>query len=73
LVESLPDIPYLIVHGDQDQAVNKQKHSDVLVQKMRQRGMNVEYIEASGMRHCTYNDYQVQRRMMDFLLRHLNG
>lgn len=73
LVASLPDIPYLIVHGDRDSAVNKQKHSDVLVQKMRQRGMNVEYIEASGMGHCTYNDHQVLRRMMNFLLMHINS
>ena len=34
-VASMPDIPYLIIHGDKDLAVNKQKHSDRFVAEMR--------------------------------------
>lgn len=67
LVGSLPDIPYLIIHGDKDMAVNKERHSDVLVQRMRERGLKVEYIEVSGMGHCTFTDYSAYRRMMDFI------
>ena len=50
--DRLPDIPYYIVHGDGDTAVNKALHSDRLVAKMRQLGYSVEYREVPGMLHC---------------------
>jgi dipeptidyl aminopeptidase/acylaminoacyl peptidase len=50
-VAGMPDIPYLIVHGDQDTAVNKARHSDRLVAAMRARGLRVNYIEVPGMGH----------------------
>jgi pimeloyl-ACP methyl ester carboxylesterase len=73
LAGSLPDISYLIVHGDSDQSVNKERHSDVLVQKMRERGLQVEYIEVPGMGHCTFTDYSIYRRLMDFVISILAG
>jgi dipeptidyl aminopeptidase/acylaminoacyl peptidase len=48
----MPDIPYYVVHGDADAAVNKAKHSDRLVAKMRSLGFDVKYDEVPGMRHC---------------------
>ena len=51
-VPSLPDIPYRIIHGDEDPAVSKQNHSDKMVPIMRNHKLNVEYIEVSGMGHC---------------------
>lgn len=65
--EAFPDIPYLIVHGDQDKSVNKARHSDVLVEVMKKRGLHVEYVEVPGMGHCTFNDYSVYRRSLDFV------
>lgn len=52
LVHDLPRIPYYIVHGDADTAVNKQLHSDRLVQRMREEGHDITYIEVPGMTHC---------------------
>lgn len=66
-VNNLPDIPYLIVHGDQDKSVNKEKHSDKLIALMRNRGMSVEYIEVPGMEHVAINDYAVYRCTVDFV------
>lgn len=50
--DHLPDIDYLIVHGDADPAVKKAAHSDRLVQAMRARGLRVDYQEIPGMGHC---------------------
>jgi dipeptidyl aminopeptidase/acylaminoacyl peptidase len=50
-VASMPDIPYFIVHGSKDAAVSKQMHSDRLVEKMRDRNMNVKYMEVPYMQH----------------------
>ncbi len=51
-VEHLPDIAYLIVHGDADPAVKKSAHSDRLVAAMRARHLRVDYREIPGMGHC---------------------
>jgi dipeptidyl aminopeptidase/acylaminoacyl peptidase len=51
-VDHLPDIDYLIVHGDADTAVSKAAHSDRLVPAMRGRGLRVNYAEVAGMGHC---------------------
>ncbi len=50
-VDQMPDIPYLIIHGDNDTAVSKTHHSDRLVAAMRERGLKVKYIEVPGMGH----------------------
>jgi len=57
LAEEMPDIPYVIMHGTADQSVNKQIHSDRLVEKLRSLGRNVEYIEVEGAGHCTFRGY----------------
>lgn len=49
---SMPRIPYYIVHGDADAAVNKKMHSDRLVAELRRLGYDVTYDEVPGMPHC---------------------
>ncbi|MDR3644847.1 MAG: prolyl oligopeptidase family serine peptidase [Clostridia bacterium] len=66
-VERLPDIRYLIVHGDRDTSVNKAAHSDKLVALMRRQRLSVEYIEVPGMEHCSITDYGIYRRTLDFV------
>ena len=51
LVDQMPDIPYLIYHCTADDQVNKQKHSDVFVEKM-QKAHRVEYIAVPDRGHC---------------------
>lgn len=63
----LPDVPYLIVHGDADTAVAKAKHSDPLIAAMRARKLNVTYVEVPGMGHCWPLPWPVWRRMIDFV------
>jgi dipeptidyl aminopeptidase/acylaminoacyl peptidase len=50
-VAGMPDIPYQILHGEEDEAVNKTKHSDPFVAAMRKAGRKVEYVEIPGLRH----------------------
>lgn len=50
-IDRMPNIQYLIIHGDQDVAVSKVHHSDPMVAAMRARKMNVQYIEIPGMGH----------------------
>lgn len=50
-VDELPDVPYFIVHGDADAAVNKQAHSDRFVPAARELGYDVTYVEVPGMEH----------------------
>jgi dipeptidyl aminopeptidase/acylaminoacyl peptidase len=64
---SMPDIPYLIIHGDKDLAVNKQKHSDRYVTELRRLGRNVEYLEVPGMGHGTDTPYHASRKQIDFV------
>jgi dipeptidyl aminopeptidase/acylaminoacyl peptidase len=48
-VAAMPAIPYLVIHGDKDQSVNKEKHSDRFVAEMRKLGRDIEYLEIPGM------------------------
>jgi len=66
--QRMPYVPYLVIHGTADHAVNKAAHSDIFVDRMRETGHEVEYIEAEGMEHCVFADYAVFRRYMDFTL-----
>lgn len=51
LIEKLPEIPYFIFHCEEDQAVNKQIHSDRFVEKMRENHA-VSYYSVAGRGHC---------------------
>lgn len=51
LVDRMPDIEYLIYHCTADDQVNKQKHSDVFVEKMK-KAHRVEYIAVPDRGHC---------------------
>lgn len=55
LVDRMPDVPYYIFHCQQDLAVNKQKHSDVFVEKMR-TVHQVEYYAVPERGHCDLTD-----------------
>lgn len=66
-VDRMPDVPYLIVHGDKDKAVSKAAHSDRLVAAMRQRRLKVEYIEVPGMGHGGPMPVEVLLRRIEFV------
>ena len=70
-VHRLPDVPYLIIQGDQDALVDKARHSDTLVPLMRERGLSVEYREQAIMGHCGPLDWTLHRLWADFALGHL--
>ncbi len=70
-VESMPDIPYLLVHGEKDQAVGKTAHSDPMVAAMRQRHLQVEYVERPKLGHGGPLDYETHRKMIDFVISNL--
>lgn len=65
-VEKMPDVPYYIIHGDADASVNKAAHPDKLVEIMRERGMDVTYVEVPGMTHCKM-DYEQTDRFYAFV------
>lgn len=66
-VEGMPDIPYFVIHGDRDRAVNKQAHSDKLVCEMRKKELRVEYMEVPHMGHGEAMPLEVARRMIEFV------
>ncbi len=70
-VEAMPDIPYLLVHGEKDQAVQKAAHSDPMVEAMRQRHLQVEYVERQKLGHGGPLDYETNRKIVDFVISHL--
>lgn len=67
----MPDVPYLIIHGEDDRAVGKAQHSDKLVAALRARGLTVDYREQPGMGHCGPFDWTLHRRMTEFVLEQL--
>jgi alpha-beta hydrolase superfamily lysophospholipase len=70
-VEALPDIPYLLVHGEKDQAVKKSAHSDPMVAAMRARHLRVDYVELPKMGHGSPMDYQTSHKIIDFVISNL--
>ena len=66
-VGSMPHVPYLFLHGDRDDAVNKAAHSDKMVAALRARGHDVEYVEVPGMMHGQCVPVEVYARMIAFL------
>ena len=66
-VEAMPDIPYLLIHGEKDEAVKKVAHSDLMVAAMRKRRLRVEYVERPNLGHGGPLDYETYRRMIDFV------
>jgi dipeptidyl aminopeptidase/acylaminoacyl peptidase len=67
----MPDIPYLLIHGEKDQAVQKALHSDPMVAAMRERRLRVEYVERPNLAHGGPLDYEVYRKMIDFVVSNL--
>lgn len=63
----MPDIPYLVIHGDKDTAVSKEKHSDRFVAEMGVKNRKVEYIQVSGMGHGSNIPYEVSRKRIDWV------
>ena len=52
LIDRMPPVDYYIFHCEKDEAVNKEKHSDVLVNKMREKGLNIKYHTVPDRGHC---------------------
>ena len=69
----MPDIPYMIVHGDKDKAVNKARHSDKLVAALRKRKLNVRYVEVPGMGHGSAVPIDAILAQQDFVCGVLEG
>jgi dipeptidyl aminopeptidase/acylaminoacyl peptidase len=65
--ESMPHIPYFIVHGEKDQAVNKAEHSDRFVKKMLALGHTIHYEQVPGMEHCALSG-MAKERYYQFIL-----
>ena len=70
-VKAMPDIPYLLIHGEKDQAVKKAAHSDPMVAAMRQRHLQVDYVERPKMGHGGPMDYETNHKILDFVISHL--
>jgi len=70
LINDLPDIPYYVIHGTADTAVNKALHSDRFVKEMIKIGKDIVYDEVEEMRHCKL-DFEHQSRFYGFILSNL--
>ncbi|MCC7205277.1 MAG: prolyl oligopeptidase family serine peptidase [Phycisphaeraceae bacterium] len=66
-VEHMPDIPYLIFHGEADKTVSKAHHSDRFVAAMRKLGRRVRYVEVPGMGHGTMMPLEVVNERVAFV------
>lgn len=51
-VDYMPRIPYYIVHTTMDDVIPIEKHSDILVEKLRERGHDVFYSVVPDRAHC---------------------
>lgn len=50
-VKALPDIPYLILHCEKDEAVNQARHSERLVAAMRAEHKRIRYVSVPDRGH----------------------
>lgn len=69
----MPDIPYMIMHGVQDNGVSIRRHSDKLVPAMRKAGLKVEYFRVPEMIHCHPVPPTIAQKEIDFVIRQLAG
>ncbi|MBO5212081.1 MAG: prolyl oligopeptidase family serine peptidase [Clostridia bacterium] len=70
IAKEMPDIPYYIVHGTCDSAVNKVAHSDRFVAEMKKYGKDVTYIEVEGMGHCDLDSYpEIKKNYFDAIIK----
>ena len=65
--EMLPDCKYLIIHGCNDKSVGKAAHSDKLVKLMRDRNLDLLYVEDDKMAHCSPMKYETVAAMEKFM------
>lgn len=69
----MPDIPYLLIHGDKDQSVNKAAHTDKMVAALREHGRNVEYVEVPEMGHGNGMPLSTHLQRINFVKRFLKA
>lgn len=67
-VEHMPRIPYLFLHGELDQKVNIQKHSDRMVAEMKKRSHNVVYHAIPGYGHGGPMPEEMKQARMRFVI-----
>lgn len=68
----MPRVPYFILHGDADKAVNKAVHSDRMVAELRKAGHDVTYVEVPGMGHHEPTQFSAWRAKIEFIKAGLN-
>ncbi len=76
LAEKMPHISYVVFHCTEDQAVNKEKHSDRFVEKMIQTSHTVEYRSVDGRGHCDLTSEEwdcYYAKIEDAILKHKKG
>lgn len=69
--EKMPRIPYYFIHGDRDKSVNKERHSDRMVARLKELGHEVSYLEVPGMGHGSNMTFEVASTATDFVLKFL--
>ena len=68
LVDKMPEkSAYYVFHCEADKAVNKQKHSDIFVQKMKEKH-NVSYFAVPDRGHCDLTD-EMRKLYNDCIIR----
>lgn len=65
LAKQMPRIAYHIFHCEEDLSVNKQAHSDKLVEKLRALSYDVTYDTVPGRGHCKLT-LEMQRRFAQY-------
>ena len=71
LVGKMPDSAYSIFHCEADMAVNKQKHSDVFVEKMKAKH-TIQYFAVPERGHCDLTP-EMWQAYNDAILRSIKG
>ena len=64
LAEKMPDAYYIIYHCEQDEAVNKQMHSDRFVQALSKK-YPVQYVAVPERGHCDLPDH-LRQQYLDY-------
>ncbi len=53
-VEQFPNIDYLVLYCDKDEALLYDKHALPLIEKMKNRGLKLQTVRARGAGHCVH-------------------
>lgn len=68
IIDKMPKIPYMLMHGNNDPAVSCQNHSSVLFEKLKNLNFAVDLYIYNSNKHCNIISMDQYNKIIQFVL-----